>query len=99
MLFQYYDNNTLGGVVLKGRTIGKKRRLRNKSVPMGTPGRSDYIVESMIANLCPDCQAKLIESTDPELIEFKEEGAKALECPKCHWQGVLGGGVVAPPDK
>jgi hypothetical protein len=34
---------------------------------------------------------KLIESTDLELIEFKENMGKAFECPRCHWQGVLGG--------
>jgi len=76
---------------MKGRIRGKKRELRNKSVPMNDPGRGQYIVESMRAGRCPDCQAKLIESTDPELEEFKEDGAKALECPKCHWQGVLAG--------
>ena len=36
-------------------------------------------------------QGKLIESTDLELIEFNENMGKAFECPRCHWQGVLGG--------
>jgi len=76
---------------MKGRIRGKKRELRNKSVPIDHPGRSQYIVESMLAGRCPDCQTKLIESTDSELIEFNENMAKAFECPKCHWQGVLGG--------
>lgn len=78
---------------MKGRIRGKKRELRNKSVPIDHPGRGQYIVESMQAGRCPDCQAKLIESTDHELIEFNENEnmAKAFECPKCHWQGVLGG--------
>jgi len=44
-----------------------------------------------MVGLCPDCQTKLIESDDPDLEELVEEGARALECPKCHWQGVLGG--------
>jgi hypothetical protein len=87
------------GAILKGRTIGKKRRLRNKKVPLGSLGRGEYIVESMMADLCPDCQAKLIESIDPGLVEFMEDGAKALECPRCHWQGVVGGSGVAPPDE
>lgn len=92
--------NYFGEAILKGRVIGKKRRLRNKSVPLGSLGRSEYIVESMRADRCPDCQAKLIESIDSELADFMEEGAKTLECPRCHWQGVMGGGgVVAPPDE
>lgn len=76
---------------MKGRIRGKKRELRNKNVPINDPGRSQYIVESMRAGRCPDCQTKLIASNDPELKDFVEDGAKALECPKCHWQGVLGG--------
>ena len=76
---------------MKGRMRGKKRQIRNKSVPIDDPGRGQYIVESMMVGLCPDCQTKLIESDDPDLEELVEEGARALECPKCHWQGVLGG--------
>jgi len=76
---------------MKGKIRGRKRKLRNKSVPLNNPGRSQYIVESMKAGRCPDCQTKLIESLDFELDEFKEDGAKAFECPKCHWQGILGG--------
>lgn len=76
---------------MKGRIRGKKRELRNKSVPINHPGRGQYIVESMRVGRCPDCQTKLIESTDLELIEFNENMGKAFECPKCHWQGVLGG--------
>jgi hypothetical protein len=72
--------------------------MRNKNVPMNAPGRGQYIVESMKAGLCPDCQAKLVESNYTELEEFKEEGARALECPKCHWQGILSGsGTVSFP--
>ena len=76
---------------MKGRIRGEKRRVRNKSVPINDPGRGQYIVESMRRGLCPDCQAKLIAAQDSELEEFMEGGASALECPKCHWQGVLGG--------
>jgi len=68
---------------------GKKRRLRNNSVPINNPGRSQYIVEAMGRGRCPDCQAKLIESYDSELVDFMEEGMRALECPKCNWQGIL----------
>jgi hypothetical protein len=75
---------------MKGRLRGKKRQLRNKSVPIDHPGRGQYIVESMRIGRCPDCQTKLIELTDPDLEEMKEDGAKAFECPKCHWQGVVG---------
>jgi len=46
-------------------------------------------VEAMRLGRCPDCQAKLIESYDPELVDFMEEGMRALECPKCNWQGIL----------
>lgn len=74
--------------------------MRNKNVSINDPGRGQYIVESMMAGLCPDCQAKLIESNDTELEEFMEDGAKALECSKCHWQGVLGGsGDVLLPEE
>jgi hypothetical protein len=76
---------------MKWKVRGKKRELRNKSVPINHPGRGQYIVESMRGGRCPDCQTKLIESTDRELIEFNDNMAKAFECPKCHWQGVLGG--------
>ncbi len=48
-----------------------------------------------MAGRCPDCQTKLIESTDLELEGFKEDGAKTFECPKCHWQGLLGGSCAA----
>jgi hypothetical protein len=58
-------------------------------------GRGQYIVEAMMAGLCPDCQTKLMESTDLELEEFKDDGAKTFECPRCHWQGILGGSCVA----
>jgi hypothetical protein len=74
---------------MKGKIRGKKRALRNKSVPMNDPGRSQYIVEAMRLGRCPDCQGKLIDSYDPELIDFMEEGMKALECPKCNWQGIF----------
>jgi len=76
---------------MKGRIRGKKRELRNKSVPINDPGRGQYIVESMRAGRCPDCQTKLIVSIDSELNDFDENGREAFECPKCHWQGVLGG--------
>jgi len=74
---------------MKGRIRGKKRELRNRSVPMNDPGRSQYIVEAMRLGRCPDCQGKLIDSYSPELIDFMEEGMKALECPKCNWQGIF----------
>ena len=76
---------------MKGRIRGKKRVLRNKAVPLNHPGRGQYVVESMQAGRCPDCQAKLVPSTDPELAELREDWERAMECPKCHWQGVLGG--------
>jgi hypothetical protein len=65
--------------------------MRNKNVPIDNPGRGQYIADSMRLGLCPDCQARLIDSQDPELVGFTEDGARALECPKCYWQGVLGG--------
>ena len=81
----------VGGAIMKGRIRGKKRGLRNKSVPINDPGRSQYIVEAMSLGRCPDCQAKLIESEELDLIDFIEDGMRALECPKCHWQGIFGG--------
>ena len=63
---------------MKGRIRGKKRELRNKSVPINHPGRGQYIVESMRVGRCPDCQTKLIESTDLELVEFNENVGKSL---------------------
>ena len=74
---------------MKGRIRGKKRELRNRSVPVNDPGRSQYIVEAMSLGRCPDCQAKLIESYDIDLIDFIEDEMKAFECPKCNWQGIL----------
>jgi len=35
------------GAIMKGRTQGNKRKLRNKSVPINDPGRSQYLVEAM----------------------------------------------------
>ena len=74
---------------MKGRIRGKKRKLRNISVPINDPGRSKYIVEAMSLGRCPDCQAKLIKSDGRDLIDFIEKGMKALECPKCNWQGIF----------